>query len=132
MKSSFYSRILFAALALTLATSAFAGSDSHKSNFQIFTPAQVNGTEIPAGDYTAKWEGSGPTVQLSITQGKKVLVTVPAQVVALSQPAADTQAETTNANGGRKLTSLQFAGKKFALQLGGESAGMTTKTDSVN
>jgi hypothetical protein len=133
MKSSLFSKVIFAVLALVLSASAFAASDSHKSNFEISAPTQVNGTEIPAGEYTAKWEGSGPTVQVSIMQGKKVLATVPAQVVALPQAAPDTQAEIKkSAAGDRELTSLQFSGKKYSLELGSESAKAQSKTDSAN
>jgi hypothetical protein len=132
MKSSLFSRILFATLVLTLTTGAFA-ADTHKSSFEISAPTQVNGTQIPAGEYTARWEGSGPSVQVSIMQGKKVLATVPAQIVALSQRAPDSQAEIkNNSNGDRELISLQFAGKKFSLELGTESAKAQIKTDSTN
>ena len=123
MKSLSFSRIILATLALALATSAFAASDSHKSNFEIGDATQVNGTTIPAGEYTAQWEGSGPTVQVNILQGKKVVATVPAQVVALDSKASDTHAEILNGtNGQRELKALQFAGKKVSLQLGTESA----------
>lgn len=130
MKSSLFSKIMFATLALALTTSVFAASgDSHKSNFEISAPAQINGTELPAGDYTARWEGSGPTVQVSIMQGKKVVATVSAEVVALDRPASNTQAEIAS---NRELTSLQFSGKKFSLELGTESAKAQSKSPSTN
>jgi hypothetical protein len=134
MKSSLFSKVMFATLALALTTSVFAASgDSHKSNFEISAATQVNGTELPAGDYTARWEGSGPTVQVSIMQGKKVVATVPAEVVALDQPASNTQAEIkSNSNGDRELTSLKFSGKKFSLELGTESAKAQSKSPSTN
>ena len=133
MKSSLFSKIIFVALALALSTSAFAADDSHKSNFEISAPTQVNGTQLPAGEYTAKWEGSGPTVQVSIMQGKKVLATVPAQVVTLTQAAPETQAEIKNSSkGDRELTSLQFSGKKYSLELGSVSAKAQSKMDSTN
>ena len=133
MKSSLFSKIIFVALALALSASSFAANDSHKSNFEISAPTEVNGTQLPAGEYTAKWEGSGPTVQVSIMQGKKVLATVPAQVVALDQAASQTQAEVKNSStGDRELTSLQFSGKKYSLALGSESAKAQSKTDSTN
>jgi hypothetical protein len=133
MKSTLFSRIIFATLVLAFATSAFAASDSHKSSFEISAATQVNGTTIPAGEYTAKWEGSGPTVQLSIMQGRKVVATAPAQVVSLDRAASDTQAEVRNgSNGERELTALQFAGKKVSLQLGAESATRATKAASTN
>jgi ABC-type enterochelin transport system substrate-binding protein len=131
MKSSLFSRIIFATLVLALTTSAFAANDSHKSGFEISAATQVNGTTIPAGEYTAKWEGSGPTVQVSILQGRKVVATAPAQVVVLDRAASDTQAEVLNgSNGERELKALQFAGKKISLQLGTESA--KAQTDSTH
>jgi len=130
MKSSLFSKVMFATLALALTTSVFAASgDSHKSNFEISAAAQLNGTELPAGDYTARWEGSGPTVQVRIMQGKKVVATVPAEVVVLDRPASNTQAEI---NGNRELTSLQFSGKKFSLALGTESAKAQSRSASTN
>jgi hypothetical protein len=130
MKSSLFSKVMFATLALALTTSVFAASgDSHKSNFEISAAAQINGTELPAGDYTARWEGSGPTVQVSIMQGKKVVATVPAEVVTLDRPASNTQAE-INAN--RELTALQFSGKKFSLALGTEAARAQSKSAPTN
>jgi hypothetical protein len=133
MKSTLFSRIIFATLVLALATSAFAASDSHKSSFEISTATQVNGTTLPAGEYTAQWEGSGPTVQLNIMQGKKVVATAPAQVVTLGSKASDTQAEVLNGTKGeRELKALQFAGKKISLQLGTESATAQGKTAPTN
>jgi hypothetical protein len=128
MKSSLFSKIILATLTLAFTVCAFAASDTHKNNFQISTPAQVNGTQIPAGEYTAKWQGTGPAVQVSIMQGKKVLATVPAQIVTLSQPASNTQAEVSNSNGNQELTVLQFSGKTYSLELGAGSA----KADSAN
>jgi hypothetical protein len=133
MKSSLFSKIIFAVLALALSANAFAANDSHKSNFEISTPAQVNGTQLAAGEYTAKWEGAGPTVQVSIMQGRKVIATVPAQVVTLTAPPPQTQAEIkNNSSGDRELTSLQFSGKKYSLDLGSESAKAQSRTESTN
>ncbi|HKD80706.1 MAG TPA: hypothetical protein VKH81_13490 [Candidatus Angelobacter sp.] len=133
MKSTLFSRIMIASLALMLAGSAFAAGASHKDTFHILAPTQVNGTQLPAGDYEARWEGSGPTVQVSITQGKKVIVTVPAQLVDLNQASSDTAAEIKSGpNGDRQITSLRFSGKKYSLTLGSESANAQGKTDSTN
>lgn len=130
MKFSLFSKIVIASLALMLAGSAFA---ANKDSFQISAPTQLNGTQLSAGDYQARWDGSGPTVQVTITQGKKVIATVPAQLVALNEVSRDTSAEIkNNANGDRELTSLRFYGKKYALQLGSESANADGKSASTN
>ena len=133
MKSSLFSKIILTTLALVLTTGAFAANDSHKDSFQISAPTQVNGKQLPAGEYTAKWEGSGPSVQVTILQGKRVMATVPAQVVALEQKASETAAEVKNGStGSRELTALRFSGKKYSLDLGSESARAQSKTDSTN
>jgi hypothetical protein len=133
MKSSLFSKIILASLALVLAGSAFAVNAAHKQTFQILAPTQVNGTQIPAGEYQAQWEGSGPNVQVSIKQGKKVIATVPAQVVELGQVSREDAAEIkSNASGERELTSLRFSGKTYSLALGSESASAQTKSDSSN
>jgi hypothetical protein len=130
MKSSLFSKIIFASLALVLAGSAFAANAAHKQSFEISAPTQVNGTLLSPGEYQAQWEGSGPSVQVSITQGKKVIATVPAEVVELGQAPSDNEAEIKNsASGNRELTSLRFSGKKYSLELGSESAKAQTKPD---
>lgn len=112
----FKSLIVFL-FALALVTVAFA---ANKGGFQISNPVQVNGTTLPAGDYTAKWEGTGPTVQVNITRDGKTITTVPATIVPLDQKASQDAAEIQNLPGGRReLTTLHFAGKKYSLQLGG-------------
>ena len=122
MKSSLFSRIIFATLAVVFTTSAFA-ADAQKASFEISAATQVNGTTLPAGEYTAQWEGSGPTVQINIMQGRKVVATAPAQVVNLDSKASDTHAEVLNGSKGeRELKVLQFAGKKISLQLETQSA----------
>jgi hypothetical protein len=132
MKSSFL-KMLSASLMVMLAGSAFAANGSHKESFQIGSPAQVNGKQLPAGDYEARWEGSGPSVQVSITQGRKVIATVPAQLVDLKKPAYASETEVKNGtNGDRELSALRFSGKKYALELGTESATAQSKTDSTN
>jgi hypothetical protein len=133
MKASVFSRMISALLVLVLAGSAFAANGSHKESFQIGVPAQVNGTELPPGDYEARWEGAGPAVHVSITQGKKVIATVPAQLVDLQKPAYASEAELKNSSGGgRELTVLRFSGKKYALELGSETAKTQNKSDSPN
>jgi hypothetical protein len=133
MKSSLFSKIIIVSLALVLVGSAFAATGSHKDSFQISAPTQVNGTQLPAGEYQVRWEGAGPTVQVSILQGKKVIATVPAQLVDLNTVARYSTAEVkSNANGDRELTTLHFSGKKYSLELGTESANGQNKAASAN
>jgi len=122
MKSSLFSKIMMLTFTLALATSAFAANDTHKGPFRIADTTQVNGKALPAGDYVARWEGTGPSVQVDIISGGKVLMTVPAQLVNLDQKASESSSEVHNSGGGRELSVLRFSGKKYSLTLGTQSA----------
>lgn len=112
-----FSKSLIVLFALAVVAAGFA---AEKRNFQILDPVQVNGTTLPAGDYVAKWDGSGPSVQVSIIRNGRTVTTVPATVVQLDQKSPDDAAEVQNLPGGRReLTTLHFSGKKYSLRLGG-------------
>jgi hypothetical protein len=114
--------------ALLLATGAFAAS---KGALQLTAPATVAGKQLAAGDYTVKWDGNGPSVQLEILKGKNVVATVPAQVVTLDHESNyDSAVVNTDGNGGRVLSQIRFSGKKMALSVGGEGAGSSSSGSS--
>jgi hypothetical protein len=129
MKLSLSSKLITLALALMLATSAFAGSDTHKGSLQVFDPVQINGQQLSAGQYQLKWEGNGPDVQLNIMKGSKVVATTQAKVVDLDQKAnGDAAIVTNNNDGSRSLNQIRFGGKKYALSLNGETSRAEMKS----
>jgi hypothetical protein len=121
MKASGIFKGSLLALALLLATSAFA---ANKGSLQIYDTITVAGKQLPAGTYTAKWEGNGPAVELSILKGKNVVATVPAQMVTLPRSLDhDSAVVSTNSDGSRSLSEVRFAGKNYSLQLTSGSSG---------
>lgn len=125
MNFSSSSKIMALTLAALLTASAFAGSETHKASMELFDAAQVNGSQLAAGQYQVQWEGAGPNVELSIKQGKKVLAKTPARLLTLNDKAGNDAVVTNQNTDGRKSVSeIRFAGKKFALALGSESAEM--------
>jgi hypothetical protein len=121
MKFANVSKSLVVGLALLLTSSAFAAS---KANFTLNSDASVNGTKLKAGDYKLQWDGSGPNVELSILQGKKVIAKVPAKLVDLDR-ASSTDAAVLKQNGSDStLAGVRFQGKKYALELGEGGDGM--------
>ena len=120
MKFSNTSKGLLLGLALLLATSAFA---ANKGSLQVSDPVTVSGKSLAAGEYTVKWEGNGPNVELNILQGKKVVATIPARLIDLDRSApGNTAVVKRNGDGSKTLSEIRFAGKKYALALGDESA----------
>ncbi len=122
MKFATVSKGLVMGLALLLACSAFAAT---KANLVLNNPTTVNGTKLKAGEYKLEWDGSGPNVEVSVIQGKKVLAKVPAKLVDLSAPAQnDAAVVKSNGDGTTNLAGARFHGKKFAIDLGESSDGM--------
>ena len=114
------SKGLLLGLALLLATSALA---ANKGSLQVSDPVTVSGKSLAAGEYNVKWEGNGPNVELNILQGKKVVATIPARLIDLDRSAAgNTAVVKRNGDGSRTLSEIRFAGKKYALALGDDSA----------
>ena len=124
MKFSNTSKGLLLGLALLLATSAFA---ANKGSLQVSDTVNVSGKSLAAGEYNVKWEGSGPNVELNILQGKKVVATIPARLIDLDRSApGNTSVIKRNEDGSKTLSEIRFAGKKYALALGDESAKADT------
>jgi len=122
MKFATVSKSLVLGLALTLASTAFAAS---KANLTLNNPTSINGTKLKAGDYKLEWDGSGPNVEVSIMQGKKVVTKVPAKIVDLDKaPNNDAALLKQNGDGSTILSGARFQGKKYALELGEASEGM--------
>ncbi len=106
-------------VALLAATAAFA---ANKQSLRLAGPANVGGKTLAAGEYTLVWQGQG-NVEVSILQGKKLIAKVPAKLVDVKQPVpSNTHSSITNANGAQEITSVQFGGKKYALEFGGDAA----------
>ena len=116
MKFATVSKTLIMGVALLLASSAFAGT---KASLSLHHPHNVNGTTISPGEYKLEWEGTGPDVEVSILQGKKVVAKVPAKLVDVSSPYAnDAAVVKQNGDGSNSLSEARFQGKKYVLHIG--------------
>ena len=111
------------AVALLLAASAFAADNAGKGSLQVFQSLTVSGHQLAPGEYQVRWNGADPSVELRILSQGKLVATVPAHVIKLSQAGrANAVESSTSADGTRSLSQIDFAGKKYALALGAESA----------
>lgn len=116
------------ALAVLVATSAFAGT-SNKGSLHLSEAAQVNGQSVPAGDYQLRWEGTGANVEVSVMKGKTVVTKAPAKIVDLKDAFNNDATVVDHGTATPSVTEVRFAGKKYALTLGAaEKAGMGEST----
>ncbi len=127
MKWNHVAKSVVLALAVLMATSAFAGSN--KGSLHLSQAAQVNGQAVPAGEYQLRWEGTGSNVEVSFLQGKTVVAKAPAKVVELKSTFGNDAAVIDRGTSTPSLTEVRFAGKKYALEIGGaEKAAMGEST----
>ncbi len=115
MKLNNLAKAVVLGLAVFVATGAFA---SNKGNLRIAEAVELNGQRIPAGDYTIRWEGTGPNVELSVMQGKKELAKTTAREVELEQASSYDAAVVSRSDGKASVSEIRFAGKKTAFQIG--------------
>jgi hypothetical protein len=117
---------IFLAAVILVATSGFA---SDKASLNLLDPTTVGGKQLPAGSYKLQWEGTGEQVELTIYQGKNVIATTPAHLVTLERPVPSNAVGTArNADGSTSLTRINFAGKKYALEIAGASSAPRATT----
>ncbi len=123
MKLTRFHTLLVFGIALLLATSAFA---SNRGSVMVSQDVQVAGTRLTPGEYKVMWEGNGPQVELKLMQGSKLVATVPAHMVDLKSAAVGNQAIVNKgADGTNSLSEIRLSGKKYAFQIGSESAKMS-------
>jgi hypothetical protein len=125
MKISTICKTLVPGLTLFMATSVFAASNVTKGSFEVFEPINVSGHQLAPGQYKLTWEGTGSSVELMIFSERKLVATVPARLIDLAQAGRQNATELRkNDDGSQSLDQIDFAGKKYALAFGMESAAM--------
>src|ERR1700755_3292801 len=74
------SKFTLATAALVLLSVSGWASDKMKAKIQIYDTVQLGSTELAPGEYKMTWTENGSNAEVTFSQGKKVIVTVPAQV----------------------------------------------------
>jgi hypothetical protein len=80
---------------------------------------EINGQQLPAGDYQLRWEGTGSNVEVSVMQGNKEVAKTSAKVIELKEAYPRDAAVVDHGSGKASVSEVRFAGKKYALALGG-------------
>ena len=105
---------------LFFAVGAFA---QEKSTLTLSEKVNIQGTELKPGKYEVKWDGSGPNVQVSISQGKNTLGTFPATVVVRDISNVSSGYESKKeTNGSKSIIAIYPNGKKIELEIGQSQA----------
>jgi hypothetical protein len=116
MKLSDVAKSVVLGLAVLLATSAFA---INKGSLHLQDAVEINGQQLPAGDYQLRWEGTGSNVEVRVMQENKEVAKASAKVIELKQAPTNDTAVVDRSSGKASVSEVRFAGKKYALAIGG-------------
>jgi hypothetical protein len=109
--------MLLATFTLLLPASGFARS-KNRGTMTLMEPAKIGSTELQPGTYKVEWHGSGPAVQVNITQDKKTVAATTAKLktndAAASQDAVVLQ-PMPNSNSAKQIAEIDFGSLKEAL-----------------
>lgn len=118
--------------ALMLSGAVLAGN-TNKGSLQLAEQVNVEGKSLNPGSYKVEWEGSGPTVQVSILQGRNTVATFPARVVESGTPNQENAYSTiANHDGSLTLTAIYLGGKRTSLQVENNQAASQSITTGGN
>ena len=116
MKMSRVSILLFGA-AFLFSSAAFAG-ETNKGTLRLADKVVVDGKPLDPGNYRVEWDGSGPTVQVKLLQGKQAVATLPAHLTEQDNPnSQDGYGTAAEPDGSKALTVIFLSGKRFTLQI---------------
>lgn len=122
--------VTFAAVSLLSAAGTFA-APSTKGNLKLYESVNVQGKQLPAGDYNLQWSGDGPNVELTIASGRRDVATVSAQVIPISEKnQTNGYASRRDPDGTSALTEIFFQGRSYEIRVGEPSARDAQPTSS--
>jgi hypothetical protein len=116
MKLNNLAKVMVLGLAVLVATGASA---ANKGTFRAQEAVEINGHQLPPGEYQVRWEGNGPNVEISFVKGNKEIAKTRATVVQLPQNPTFDSSLVNHANGKAVVSQIQFAGKRTAFNLEG-------------
>jgi hypothetical protein len=105
--------VLTAILLTLLVAAAFAGDTTVK----FTTATTINGTKVPAGEYTLRYDIKGKTADVKLMQGQKTVTTTTATVVENKDKAPyDGVVRESKADGTTALKEIQFGNKRESIR----------------
>ena len=118
--------ILLIGSALVFSSGAFAG-DANKGKLHLQDKTIVDGKPLNPGNYTVEWTGTGPTVEVTLLEGKQTVATFPAHLTEQStRNHDDAYGSASESDGSRRLTVIYISGKRTALELEQNQASQQT------
>ncbi len=119
-------RVALLVFAVTMSISAFAGSKSE--SLTLLHDVQLNGTTIPAGDYTVKYDANGSTCLVKVMKGSKTVATANGELKQLANKPQRDQVILQNDGGSVPvLSEMDFSNSTTAISFGSNATTASGK-----
>lgn len=115
-----------------LGSSALFARDTNKTTLKLSETVIVNGKTLNPGSYTVDWEGSGPTVQVNILQGKQTVATATAHLA--EEPTRNNNSaygSSAQPDGTRTLTAIYVGGQRTTLEFDQSQSAPSSSASSA-
>ena len=109
-------KVTLATIALICFSVSGWASNKMKANIKIYEPVHVGSSQLAPGDYNMTWTESGSNAEVTFSQGKKVIATVPAQVSQASSGYDGPALHTDSVSGA--LTGVELPKLSFSFSSG--------------
>jgi hypothetical protein len=117
---------------MLMAAVALLAAPKNSANVTLTETVTVNGASLPPGDYHVVWQGTGPSVEATILQGKKVLASAPATLVD-AKSEYDGAVETSDGNNNSKaLEAIDWSKRSLRFGQGNASSPSTSAIGAAN
>ena len=111
---------------MLMAPVALLAAPKDSANVTFTQTVNINGTAVPPGDYHVVWQGTGPSMEATILQGKKVVASAPATLVN-TKSAYDGAVETSDGNGNSKvLEAIDWSNRSLRFGQGNTGSPSTS------
>lgn len=125
------SKTLTAFAAALLMAAAVFGANATQGKLRLYEAVNVQGKQLPAGNYKVEWSGKGPDVQVTIVNGKETVATLPAKVVpTTNKNAEDGYSAAKQSDGSNDLQTIFFHGTSFELQVSQQAVNGAAQTST--
>ena len=117
---------------MLMAPVALLAAPKNSANITFTETVTINGASVPPGDYHVVWQGTGPSVEATILQGKKVLASAPATLVD-AKSEYDGAVETSDGNDNAKvLEAIDWGNRSLRFGQGNASSPSTSIEGAAN
>jgi hypothetical protein len=128
MRTSQALRIPLTALALLVASSAFA---ANRGSLHVSSPEDVAGKQLAAGYYSVRWEDRASGVELTIMHGNKVVATAIADEVPLQNASSNDSVVVDIQTGEQpRLSQIYFSGQRVAFEIRQPSPNQNSRSSN--